>query len=63
MALKGPNYKKIQDFAVGLVVCELLTHYMLLPEIRIKRGAYDAQCSLSESGVMTLSSYRDPNIS
>lgn len=42
------------------MLSQIITQQLLLPEIRIKNGAYDAACNLSESGAMTLHSFRDP---
>ena len=61
-AFLGPTFTSIKDFAVGQVVSQLLTFGFLLPSIRERGGAYGAGCSLNESGIMNLYSFRDPNI-
>ena len=61
-AFLGPSYTSVKDFAIGQVVSQLLTFGFLLPSIRERGGAYGAGATLSESGIMSLYSFRDPNI-
>ena len=39
-----------------------MTFEFLLPLVREKGGAYGAGCNVNESGLITLFSYRDPNV-
>jgi len=43
-----------------LVLSELLTYGFLLPSIREQGGAYGAGCGISDSGIISFYSYRDP---
>ena len=58
----------VLDFATrpngaALPVCRWLTLAWLIPKIREQGGAYGASLDLErQSGYLTLSSYRDPNL-
>lgn len=56
----GPTSTNTEDYGSLLVLTELLTYGFLLPSIREKGGAYGAGCGVSDSGVVSLFSYRDP---
>lgn len=45
-----------------LVLQELITYVFLHPLIREKGGAYGSGCNVSDSGIISLYSYRDPNV-
>lgn len=38
-----------------------MTYVFLHPLIREKGGAYGSGCTISDSGIISLTSYRDPN--
>ena len=59
-SLLGPTYANYEDYGVGLVLSELLTHNFLMPSIREKGGAYGAGCAMNESGLINFYSFRDP---
>ena len=61
-AMLGCTSTQVDDFAALQVLGELMTFTYLLPSIREKGGAYGAGCSVSESGLFTFYSYRDPKI-
>ncbi|KAF6200005.1 hypothetical protein GE061_006304 [Apolygus lucorum] len=48
------------DFPILRLAARLLTTKYCLPNIREKGGAYGASANISTSGVLSLSSYRDP---
>ena len=58
----GPTNQNIDDYAALLVLKQMMTFEFLLPLIREKGGAYGAGCNVSESGLITLYSFRDPNV-
>ena len=58
----GPTSKNQEDYASLLVMQELLTMNFLLPYVREQGGAYGAGCSVDGSGLISLYSYRDPNV-
>lgn len=49
-----------QDYAPLRILCRLLSSKYLLPTVREKGGAYGAGARLSQSGVISFFSYRDP---
>uniref|UniRef100_A0A1B6DCM2 Presequence protease, mitochondrial n=1 Tax=Clastoptera arizonana TaxID=38151 RepID=A0A1B6DCM2_9HEMI len=52
---------KHEDFAKLRILCKLLSAKYLLPMVREKGGAYGAGVNINPSGVISFSSYRDPN--
>ena len=56
----GPTITSDEDYGSLLVLTELLTYGYLLPSIREKGGAYGAGCGVSDSGIISFYSYRDP---
>ena len=56
----GPTSFSTEDYGSMLVLTELLTYAFLLPSIREKGGAYGAGCGVSDSGIVSFYSYRDP---
>lgn len=50
-----------EDFAKLVIMSKLISYKFLLREVREKGGAYGAALRLSNSGVMSFSSNRDPN--
>lgn len=62
-SLLGPTISDHQNYGVGLVLSEMLSHNFLLPAVREKGGAYGTGCKMNESGLINLYSFRDPNIS
>ena len=61
-SMVGPTRREIEDYGALLITSEILTYVFLLPSIREKGGAYGAGCALDESGVISLYSYRDPQV-
>jgi Zn-dependent M16 (insulinase) family peptidase len=59
-SMLGPTYANFEDYGVGLVLSELMTHESLMPSIREKGGAYGAGCAMNESGLINFYSFRDP---
>lgn len=58
--MTGPTSMNHEDFGAMLILTELLTYGFLLPSIREKGGAYGAGCGVSENGIVSFYSYRDP---
>jgi Zn-dependent M16 (insulinase) family peptidase len=58
--MTGPTSIDVEDYGALLVLTELMTYGFLLPSIREKGGAYGAGCGVSESGIISFYSYRDP---
>ena len=56
----GPTISSAEDYGALLVLTELLTYGFLLPSIREKGGAYGAGSGISDSGIISFYSYRDP---
>jgi len=56
----GPTSFSTEDYGSMLVLTELLTYAFFLPSIREKGGAYGAGCGVSDSGIVSFYSYRDP---
>ena len=61
-SMLGPTSRNIDDYAALLVLKQLMTFEFLFPLIREKGGAYGAGCNVNDSGLITMFSYRDPNI-
>ena len=59
-SMTGPTIVSDEDYGALLVLTELLTYGFLLPSIREKGGAYGAGCGISDSGIISFYSYRDP---
>ena len=59
-SMVGPTISSVEDYGSALVLTELLTYAFLLPSIREKGGAYGAGCGVSDSGIISFYSYRDP---
>ena len=59
-SMTGPTIANEEDYGSLLVLTELLTYGFLLPSIREKGGAYGAGCGVSDSGIISFYSYRDP---
>ena len=59
-SMVGPTAFCSEDYGSMLVLTELLTYAFLLPSIREKGGAYGAGCGISDSGIVSFYSYRDP---
>lgn len=57
-----PTITNIDDNAALQVLGDLMTFTYLIPSIREKGGAYGAGCKVSENGIFTFHSYRDPKI-
>lgn len=57
----GPTVLNEDDYAAMLILQEIATYVFLHTSVREKGGAYGAGCSVSESGIITMTSYRDPN--
>ena len=60
-SLLGPTVLNEDDYASMLILQEIATYVFLHTSVREKGGAYGAGCSISESGIITMTSYRDPN--
>lgn len=60
-SLIGPTILNEEDYAAMLILQEIATYVFLHASVREKGGAYGAGCSVSESGIISLTSYRDPN--
>ena len=60
-SLIGPTILNEEDYAAMLILQEIATYVFLHTSVREKGGAYGAGCSVSESGLISLTSYRDPN--
>ena len=58
--MTGPTIVADEDYGAMLVLTELLTYGFLLPSIREKGGAYGAGAGISDSGIISFYSYRDP---
>ena len=58
--MTGPTIVSDEDYGALLVLTELLTYGFLLPSIREKGGAYGAGCGISDSGIISFYSFRDP---
>ena len=56
----GPTISCEEDYGALLVLTELLTMDFLLPSVREKGGAYGAGAGISDSGIISFYSYRDP---
>lgn len=56
----GPTISSEEDYGALLVLTELLTMDFLLPSVREKGGAYGAGAGISDSGIISFYSYRDP---
>ena len=56
----GPTISSDEDYGALLVLTELLTMDFLLPSVREKGGAYGAGAGISDSGIISFYSYRDP---
>ncbi len=50
-----------QSQGAALVASQLLTYDFLWNEVRVKGGAYGTRLSVSDSGVLSATSYRDPS--
>lgn len=61
-SLLGPTIANEDDYAAMLILQEVATYAFLHPAIREKGGAYGAGLSCDQSGIVSLYSYRDPNI-
>jgi Zn-dependent M16 (insulinase) family peptidase len=61
-SMVGPTIKNVDDYATMLILQELMTYVYLHPMIREKGGAYGSGCAVSDSGIISLYSYRDPNV-
>lgn len=59
-SMVGPTISNEDDYGALLVLTELLTYGFLLPSIREKGGAYGAGAGVSDSGIISFYSYRDP---
>jgi Zn-dependent M16 (insulinase) family peptidase len=60
-SMLGPTVLNEDDYAAMLILQEIATYVFLHTSVREKGGAYGAGCSISESGIITMTSYRDPN--
>lgn len=49
------------DYAAMLILQEVATYVYLHTSVREKGGAYGAGCSVDQSGLVSMYSYRDPN--
>jgi hypothetical protein len=58
----GPTISDVEDYGAMIVLNELLTFSFYLQSIREKGGAYGAGCGVNESGLISLYSYRDPQV-
>jgi len=56
----GPTIASEEDYGALLVLTQLLTMDFLMPLIREKGGAYGAGAGISDSGIISFYSYRDP---
>lgn len=56
----GPTRSNAEDYGAMLILTELLTFGYLLPSIREKGGAYGAGAGVSDSGILSFYSFRDP---
>jgi len=61
-SMLGPTSTNVEDYGALLVLKQLLTYTFLLPSIREKGGAYGAGCQVSENGIISMYSYRDPQV-
>lgn len=52
-----------EDFPKLVIMSQLISSKYLLREVREKGGAYGSKASLARSGILSFSSYRDPNTS
>lgn len=57
----GPTITNEDDYAAMLILQEVITYVYLHTSVREKGGAYGAGCSVSDSGMISMYSYRDPN--
>ena len=60
-SMLGPTIVNEEDYAAMLILQEVATYVYLHTSVREKGGAYGAGCSISESGIISMYSYRDPN--
>lgn len=60
-SLLAPTIAQEDEYASMLILQEVLTYVHLHPLIREKGGAYGGGCSVSDSGIFSFYSYRDPN--
>jgi len=59
-SMVGPTIASDEDYGALLILTELLTMDFLMPSIREKGGAYGAGAGISDSGIISFYSYRDP---
>ena len=58
------NLKELQEEVKGssVVLCQIVNYDYLWAEIRVKGGAYGCRLGISQDGMVTFGSYRDPNV-
>lgn len=61
-AMIGPTIYNEDDYAAMLILQEVATYVFLHTSVREKGGAYSAGMAVNDSGIISMYSYRDPNV-